>query len=677
MGVLWNEELHVKAYMKDLVVEDALLLFEILDDRPSLKANTASAGMRRMKRLGWSFLLPAGENGRINVGMTEQPRSRQNSPRGRRGKATAAGDDVVEDEPAVTKSKDVILQVFESVDSDGVVGSLQRGAMGWPAPQLRGERDEDAYSNDSIPSVYLQWRMAQYTPVPNGRMHVTTKPCDPQQKTPLVPSASRVAESSPEMLTAMGVDGDVKKDAKSSKSEKMQHKAKSSAIKRLRGRNEPCVVPDKLLHRMVVGPQGACALKYSNNGSLLAVAAGTTLPPLHVAGSALTGNVYSIILYDSDNGIELWRENTAHHGIIYDLQFSLDDNYLASCSGDGNVKVWNLSTAAHSLEPRLQHTLTTSPPVYIYGLAFQEFTKSAGVSQSGDFIKKSAPLPPIIAGASDGRLRVWTDGQLSGYISVEEKDDLKHAHAPVAHPNARIHAVTVDRRSRYLLSGDSVGEILVWRLDANGWYQLLRRFKQETPMLTLSSLNDEDNKATRPQCCGINSICMHPEISKSQVLVMSQVPASLRLFSTSTYRALSQCSGIGGGMSASTEHKNGGAGASFSRAVLSPDGSYAVCCTRAEAGNQQSGDPYYRLKVWEAQTGHLYPSSLTDIVLPFPARALAWHPNQHTLAVACNGAGAAVTVYVGERESAELAVGRLQADATQDDLGSVGVAAAP
>ena len=70
----------------------------------------------------------------------------------------------------------------------------------------------------------------------------------------------------------------------------------------------------------------------------------------------------------------------------------------------------------------------------------------------------------------------------------DEKDELKHAHEPVAHVNARIHAVTIDRRSRYLLSGDSVGEIFVWRLDPKGWYQLLRRFKQETPALTLKSL---------------------------------------------------------------------------------------------------------------------------------------------------------------------------------------------
>ncbi len=670
--VTWTEQLQLKAYLKDIAVEDALILFEILDDRPSLKANTASAGTRRMKRLGWAFLIPMGENGHVNVGRTEVSGS-STSPRGRRAKVAGGGTEE-EGADSTPKQKDVVLQVFENVDNDGLVGSLQRAAMGWPSPQLDGEKDEDAFSNDGIPGVYLQWRLSEYTPVPNGRMHVTTVPCDPQAGKTM--ATALPINKSPEALKAIGEQAEVKKDAKS---EKLAHKAKSNAIKRLRGRNEPCVVPDKLLHRLVPGPNGACALKYSHNGNFLAVAAGTALPPLHVSGSALMGDVYSVAIYDSDNGVECWRENTAHHGVIYDLQFSLDDNYLVSCSGDGCVKVWSLSTVSHNLEASLHHTLTTSPPVYLYSVVFQEFALSAASSNSdGSLIKKIAPVPPIIAGASDGRLRVWNDGKFSGYISVDEKDDLKHAHEPVAHVNARIHSLTIDRRSRYLLSGDSAGEIFVWRLDPEGWYQLLRRFKQEPAQLTLKGLEEE--KVTRPQCCGISSIYMHPEIAKSQVLVMSQVPASLRLFSTSTYRALSQCSGLGGGMSVSTsnlkEQKLGGAGASFSRSVLSPDGSYAVTCTRA-AEVQVGGDAYYRLKVWEAQTGHLYPSALTDIVMPFPARDVAWHPSQHTLAVACNGPGAAVMVYAGERESAELAVGRMQADATQDDLNSVtGVATA-
>ena len=100
--------------------------------------------------------------------------------------------------------------------------------------------------------------------------------------------------------------------------------------------------------------------------------------------------------------------------------------------------------------------------------------------------------------------------------------------------------------------------------------------------------------------------------------------------------------------------------------MLFRSGSYAVACTNAEAGS--SAEPYYRLKVWEAQMGHSRSTALSDIVLPFPAKDICWHPSQHALAVACQGPGAVVTVFVGERESAEIAVSRIQADAHNDDL---------
>jgi hypothetical protein len=31
------------------------------------------------------------------------------------------------------------------------------------------------------------------------------------------------------------------------------------------------------------------------------------------------------------------------------------------------------------------------------------------------------------------------------------------------------------------LSGDSVGEIFIWRTDSTGWYELLRRLKRDVP----------------------------------------------------------------------------------------------------------------------------------------------------------------------------------------------------
>ena len=247
--VTWDEDLILKAYLKDLVSEDVLILFEILDDRPSLKATSGSAGGRKMKRLGWAFLLPTGQSGGVNVGLTEKRSKR--SPRSPRGGGAAAGGGDEEDE-IVRKKKNVVLQVFENVEYDGLVGAAQRSVMGWSELRPAADKDEDAYSTDSIPSIYLQWRMRDYVPVPNSYMSVTTSPCDAVQKTPI--GTAVLIKESPELLKS---GAEEPKEKESSKSEqKLQQKAKSSAIRRLRGKNEPCVVPDRLLHRIVVGPEG-------------------------------------------------------------------------------------------------------------------------------------------------------------------------------------------------------------------------------------------------------------------------------------------------------------------------------------------------------------------------------------------------------------------------------------
>ena len=41
-----------------------------------------------------------------------------------------------------------------------------------------------------------------------------------------------------------------------------------------------------------------------------------------------------------------------------------------------------------------------------------------------------------------------------------------------------------------------------------------------------------------------------------------------------------------------------------------------------------------RLRFWDSQTGHTIPSSLSDLLLPFPVRSISWHPTQHMMAVA-------------------------------------------
>jgi hypothetical protein len=73
----WGQEIILNAYYSDTVAEDTLLLFEVLDDKPSLRSNyhsSSSAGAacaaRIAKRIAWGYLLPIGMSGEMNVGFS-------------------------------------------------------------------------------------------------------------------------------------------------------------------------------------------------------------------------------------------------------------------------------------------------------------------------------------------------------------------------------------------------------------------------------------------------------------------------------------------------------------------------------------------------------------------------------------------------------------------------------
>jgi len=165
---------------------------------------------------------------------------------------------------------------------------------------------------------------------------------------------------------------------------------------------------------------------------------------------------------------------------------------------------------------------------------------------------------------------------------------------------------------------------------------------------------------------------MNADKTKSQVLVLNQCPPHLKLYSTSTYRPIAACAGVGSGQVASkskvTKASISTSGAVFGRAEFSPDGRFAVAGISTQRVNSNG---HYNLKVWEAKQGNVYPAVISDIALPYPVRSISWHPQQHVMAVAMVGMGAAVVIYCGERERAELAIGRMAGDAMEGHLQTV------
>lgn len=71
----WNQELIFNAYFSDLVSEDNILLFEVLDEKPSLSTTVKKAKQSTLplvaKRIAWGFLLPISVSGDLNIGFSD------------------------------------------------------------------------------------------------------------------------------------------------------------------------------------------------------------------------------------------------------------------------------------------------------------------------------------------------------------------------------------------------------------------------------------------------------------------------------------------------------------------------------------------------------------------------------------------------------------------------------
>ena len=70
----WEHELLIDANFSDVASEDTLLLFEIMDDKTSIKVSKGQlvAPKTKMKKLFWAYLLPIGLDGTLRVGLKEK-----------------------------------------------------------------------------------------------------------------------------------------------------------------------------------------------------------------------------------------------------------------------------------------------------------------------------------------------------------------------------------------------------------------------------------------------------------------------------------------------------------------------------------------------------------------------------------------------------------------------------
>ena len=186
--------------------------------------------------------------------------------------------------------------------------------------------------------------------------------------------------------------------------------------------------------------------------------------------------------------------------------------------------------------------------------------------------------------------------------------------------------MAIDERSRYLISGDSTGDITVWRCDNKGWYQLLRKLRRDggggpnnKPPLganKMMQLQQQQEERSSSLCSGVFSLVIHPDRTRAQMLALSQSTPSLKVFNMATYKPQSVCAGF--------QSSANSVAAPFIRCQLSADGRFAIASVSAtSAGSSSAGSAGSRaaaaaaslsqLKVWDSQTGFLVNASISGL----------------------------------------------------------------
>lgn len=86
--------------------------------------------------------------------------------------------------------------------------------------------------------------------------------------------------------------------------------------------------------------------------------------------------------------------------------------------------------------------------------------------------------------------QVWDAGgqQCGELLSYDPSKEA--ANLPIFSPHEKaVQAMVIDVKSRYLYSADAAGMILMWRQDAKGWYQIMRRLKKDDVLgLSINSM---------------------------------------------------------------------------------------------------------------------------------------------------------------------------------------------
>eukprot|EP01137_Pigoraptor_chileana_P003156 Opistho-2@42951 len=182
-----------------------------------------------------------------------------------------------------------------------------------------------------------------------------------------------------------------------------------------------CRAPNRGLARLETARKGCFAIRYSNDGRLIAAA-------------CADDHDFPIRVFDAATGRPIIAFN-GHRDLVYDLCWSPNDSHLLSASSDGTARVWDVASLAPAAKATLPH------PCYVYSAQFVP----AG--------EGSAAVVAIATGGYDGAVRVWRYGGSGGASALMRE---MHGHA------SHVNSLVLDPAGIKMFTGDGAGVIRMW-----------------------------------------------------------------------------------------------------------------------------------------------------------------------------------------------------------------------
>ncbi|UJR37055.1 hypothetical protein I4U23_029760 [Adineta vaga] len=180
--------------------------------------------------------------------------------------------------------------------------------------------------------------------------------------------------------------------------------------------NSKCKIPTESLLSLNTSDRGCSAIRFSHNGYFLACAEVNKLQQ---------NNLISVFEIPRGQRVAVF---TGHLQMIYDLDWSRSDCYLASASADSSVKIWNFEQTERKPWRSLAH------PSYVYCVRFHPFVGNI-----------------IVTAGYDKLIRIWNIDKKHGHVIRTMADHLGY-----------ISSLSFNPDGTRLASVDSIGSIKVW-----------------------------------------------------------------------------------------------------------------------------------------------------------------------------------------------------------------------